>query len=152
MGLLVETHAGLIRAVSPSISANGLLVPEFEVLVRLSRTPRGRLRMSDLAAQVGLSSSGLTRLVDRLERERLVAREPCPSDRRGAYTVITASGRRRIGSAVAQHLEVLDHWFTGLLDAEELATLMRLLRKVRDHVNPGATTGAQAAKALTPVS
>jgi MarR family 2-MHQ and catechol resistance regulon transcriptional repressor len=149
MGLLIETHAGLLRMMGPQLAHHGLTIAEFEVLLRLSRTPGGRLRMTDLAAQVGLSTSGLTRLVDRLERDGLAEREACPTDRRGAFTVVTPAGRTRAQAALAGHVELIDRWFTGLLEAEELRILQGALRKARDAVHPGATAGATAAAGAT---
>src|SRR5688500_18401607 len=111
MGLLVEAYTGLVAKLSPQLNEHGLRFAEFEVLLRLGRTPGGRLRMSDLAAQVELSTSGVTRLVDRLEAARLVERKACPTDRRGAYAVITAEGIERLEKAVPGHIEVIDSWF-----------------------------------------
>jgi DNA-binding MarR family transcriptional regulator len=138
-GLFFEAHAGLFSTLERRLAEDcGLSVQSFEVLVRLARSPGARLRMSDLAAQVSLSPSGLTRAVDRLEREGLVAREHCPSDRRGAYAVLTDAGRARIEAAVPLHLRHLDEEFTGVLDADELAQFAVTMRKLRDHANPRA--------------
>ena len=110
----------------------------FEVLLRLARSPGHRLRMCDLANQVALSPSGLTRAVDRLEEARLVTREQCPEDRRVSYASLTEAGLARIEAAVPAHLEHLDEYFVGVLTPEELQQLTATMRKVRDHVNPGA--------------
>src|SRR3954453_4697001 len=85
MGLLVEVYTGLMDRLSPQIAEHGLSTVDFNVLVRLSRSPEQRLRMSDLAAQTSLSTSGVTRVVDRLEKEGLVVRENCPTDRRALF-------------------------------------------------------------------
>ncbi len=142
IGLLFEVHQGLTRRLADQLGEHGLPPAEFEVLLRLARSPEGRLRMSDLAVQVGLSTSGLTRLVDRLERRRLAERAACPTDRRGAFAVVTAEGRRLVEAAVAGHLELVDRWYTGLLDDEELAALTAALRKIRAAVHPGAAAGS----------
>ena len=76
----------------------------YDVLLTLAQAPERRLRMAQLADRVLLSRSGLTRLVDRLEREGLVRREPSPDDARGTYTVLTAAGLRRLRGAVPLHL------------------------------------------------
>ena len=99
--------------------------------------------MSDLAAQVELSTSGVTRLVDRLEAARLVERAACPTDRRGAYAVVTNVGMERLEQAVPGHIDVIDAWFTGLLSTAEVRSMKRSLRKIRDAVRPAATTGAE---------
>ena len=97
--------------------------------------------MSDLAAQAGLSPSGLTRAVDRLEAAGLVARTTCPSDRRGAYAVVTDKARKVLEAVIPTHLADIDEHFTGLLSPEELAAFTATLRKLRDHLNPAATQG-----------
>jgi DNA-binding MarR family transcriptional regulator len=94
--------------------------------------------MSDLAMQTSLTPSGLTRAVDRLEEAGMVERVACPSDRRGAFAVLTDAGLARITAALGPHLRDVEQHFTGVLSADEQRDLTRLLRKVRDHVNPEA--------------
>ncbi|MEV0613676.1 MarR family transcriptional regulator [Nonomuraea sp. NPDC050404] len=142
VGLLTEVHSGLMSRLQPALSASGLSDVDFETVIRLARSPRQRLRMSDLAAQTQLSTSGVTRVVDRLEREGLVRREACPSDRRASYAVLTEAGQERLASVVPQHVSDIEEWFTGLLGADELETLLASLRKIRDVVRPCATAGA----------
>jgi DNA-binding MarR family transcriptional regulator len=103
VGLVFETAAGLRRALTPALYERiGVGGQSFDILVRLSRSPGGRLRMSDLAAQTGLTPSGLTRALDRLADAALVRREACPNDRRGAFASLTAEGRERMTAALAQ--------------------------------------------------
>ena len=141
MGLLAETFAGLQAKFAPALTAAGLAVTDFDVLLRLGRSAGQRLRMTDLATQTALSTSGITRVVDRLEQRGLVARETCPSDRRGAYAVLTAEGRDLIAGVLRQHVRDIDRWFTGLLTEDQLNALLSALRLVRDEVRPGATAG-----------
>lgn len=140
-GLFFEAYAGLTAALERRFSeqCSALSIHSLEVLLRLARSPGQRLRMSDLAAQVAMSPSGLTRAVDRLETAGLVERASCPSDRRGCYAVLTDAGRAQVETAIPIHLEHIDECFTGILEPEELAQLTAVLRKVRDHVNPSAT-------------
>jgi DNA-binding MarR family transcriptional regulator len=144
VGLFFEAHAGL-RALFQGTLAESWELPEqwFEVLLRLGRSPGGELRMSDLAAQVALSPSGLTRAVDRLERAGLVRRASCPSDRRGAYAVITDQGREVLEVALPRHLADIEEHFTGLLTPDELSAFTGALRKLRDHLNPAAAQGTE---------
>ena len=144
MGLLAETHAGLQAKFAPVLSAAGLAMTDFDVLLRLARSAGQRLRMTDLATQTALSTSGITRVVDRLEQRGLVVRESCASDRRGAFAVLTPAGRDVIGGVLAQHVSDIDRWFTGLLAPGQLDALLSALRVVRDQVRPGATAGAAA--------
>ncbi len=138
-GLFFESHAGLVTAVEGQLSAAGLAVAWFEVLMRLARTPGGELRMSDLAAQSQLSISGLTRAVDRLVDSGLVERAACPTDRRGSFARITESGRGLLSDILPGHLEGIESTRLQPLDAAERIQLEALLRKVRDHANPDAT-------------
>jgi DNA-binding MarR family transcriptional regulator len=142
MGLLAETYKGLWAVLGPQIAAHGLNDTEFEVLLRLLRSERQRLRMSDLAAQTALSTSGVTRVVDRLERDGLVCRETCTSDRRGFWAALTAEGEKRITQTLEGHVALLEANFTGLLSPQQLDALTRALRVVRDVVRPGAVAGA----------
>lgn len=151
-GLFAEAYAGLVARFSAQLAEHGLSLVEFEVLVRLARSPDHRLRMSQLAGQVALTTSGITRVVDRLERDHLVCRRACPNDRRGSWAVLTEQGMDRLNRALPGHLELVEHHFTGRFTAEELALLVTRFRTIRDEVNPtarpepdpaGATRAAQ---------
>jgi MarR family 2-MHQ and catechol resistance regulon transcriptional repressor len=132
-GLLLEAHAAVSGAVAADlVRTSRLPVAEFEVLLRLSRSPGQRLRLTELARQVGLSTSGLSRLVDRAVDARLVRRAPCPSDRRGAFAVLTAEGEAALAEALPAHLESLERHVVEPLDDGDLAALTDLLRRLRD--------------------
>lgn len=138
LGLLVETSSGLLAAVAPELESFGFSTSAFEVVLRLARSPGHRQRMSELTAQCALTSSGLTRLVDRLERVGLVRREPCPSDRRGFYAVVTVEGLEQLSKALPAHQATIRRCYTDLLEPEELEVLLGALRKVRSVVSPGS--------------
>lgn len=108
----------------------GLSLAQFEVLLRLSEAPRGRLRMIDLSGRLCVSKSGITQLVDRLEEAGLVEREASTSDRRLTYARIMPQGRKTlrqarpvIGSAVEEH-------FARHLSGDEMRSLHKSLLKV----------------------
>jgi DNA-binding MarR family transcriptional regulator len=142
VGLLTETYTGLFAKFSAQFAEHNLALAEFEVLLRLSRSPGNALRMSDLAAQTSLTTSGITRLVDRLERSGLLCRQACPSDRRGLLAALTDAGRQRVADVLPGHLALIDEWFSGLLEPHEMDAMLSALRKVRDAVRPGATAGS----------
>lgn len=142
-GLLNEVFTGVMARLTPTLAEAGLSAIDFETLLRLARSPGRQLRMSDLAAQTSLSTSGVTRVVDRLERDGLVARAACPSDRRSCYAVITETGVARLVAVLPQHLEDVERWFTGLLSPEQLDALLHALRTIRDVVRPCATAGSE---------
>ncbi len=144
VGLLVEAYEGLMGKLDPQIAAHGLTRMEFGVLIRIARSPHGRLRMNDLACQVGLSTSGTTRAVDRLERTGLVTRTTCASDRRGYFADLTPAGLAKVEEILPGHLELIDRWYTGLLDSDKYAAHEDALRTLREAVRPGATAGAVA--------
>ena len=101
---LLRTHARVLAELDAELeAAHGLAVPEYEVLLVLTQNGDNHLRMSELADAALLTRSGMTRLVDRLERQGLVRRERCAADGRGTYAVITpeGSGALRRGAADA---------------------------------------------------
>ncbi len=142
VGLLVEAYAGLSARFAAQFEEHGLSPVEFEVLTRLARSPGNQLRMTDLAAQTSLSTSGVTRVVDRMERDGLLTRRACASDRRSSYAVVTATGLKRLDEVLPGHLRIIEQWFTGQLDQASLTALLDGLRRVRDAVHPGATAGS----------
>jgi len=145
VGLFMEASSGLAARLATQLDAQGLSPVEFEVLMRLARSPGHRLRMTDLAAQTSLSTSGVTRVVDRMERDGLLSRSACPTDRRGSYAVVTDAGLARLDQTLPGHLELIDQWFTGQLSPAALSSLLDALRTVRDAVHPGATAGSDGA-------
>ncbi|WP_330250473.1 MarR family transcriptional regulator [Nocardia sp. NBC_00565] len=139
MGLLYEAHEGLHARLEPTWRKHGLSGLDGNALMRLSRSPGRRLRMTDLAAQTNLSTSGVTRLVDRLQRNGFVRRELDSVDRRSAYAVLTAAGAARLARVLPEYIEVIERWFTGLLTTDQLDGLITGLRIIRDAVRPEAT-------------
>ncbi|MFE6919871.1 MarR family winged helix-turn-helix transcriptional regulator [Nocardia sp. NPDC057663] len=138
-GLLFEAHSGLIAKVEPAWNAHGLSGLDLNALMRLSRSPNRRLRMSDLATQTELSTSGVTRLVDRLAKAGLVERQLDPTDRRSAYAALTPAGIRRLEEVLPDYLAALETWLTGRLTPAQLDGLVTGLRIIRDATNPSAT-------------
>ncbi|SCL23009.1 DNA-binding transcriptional regulator, MarR family [Micromonospora nigra] len=148
-GLFFEVHAGLSARMATQLEEHGLSTVEFEVLTRLARSPGNQLRMTDLAAQTSLSTSGVTRVVDRMERDGLLTRRACPADRRSSYAVVTKAGLHRLDQTLPGHLELIEQWFTGQLDPAALRALLDGLRRIRDAVHPGATAGSTCHAAPT---
>ena len=127
---LLRSHARLTRELDVElVSSHGLPLTSYEVLLFLADSPEGRLRMSELADSVLLSRSGLTRLVDRLERQDLLRRESCPSDRRGSYAAITQRGRALFDRARVTHLDGVRRRFLSHLSEDELRALGELWRR-----------------------
>lgn len=112
------------------LSDHDLALGSYDVLMHLGETPDGRLRMNDLADRVLLSRSGLTRLVDRLQREGLVSRESCTSDARGLFAVLTPAGRARLIEATPTYQRGVREYVLSRLDHEELRRFGAVLDKL----------------------
>ncbi|WP_298015617.1 MarR family transcriptional regulator [uncultured Castellaniella sp.] len=87
---------------------HGLGLSEYRALDILAQSPDSELRMQELAAQLGLNQSSVSRMVERLERTGLSVRDLCPDDKRGVYTVLTDQGRARLESASPDYERALD--------------------------------------------
>jgi DNA-binding MarR family transcriptional regulator len=118
---LLRVHAQLSKALDAQlIAAHGLPLTSYEVLMYLSDAQGGQMRMHDLAESVLLSRSGLTRLVDRLEREGYLVRKSCAHDARGAFAVLTESGREKLEAARVTHLAGVRDLFLRHFSGDEL--------------------------------
>lgn len=128
---LVRAHACLVKRLDAQLEAeHGLPLTSYEVLLRLTGADQGKMRMHDIASSVLLSRSGLTRLVDRLERDDLVHRCSCENDARGAYAVITEAGRAKVSEARASHLAGVRAMFVAHYSEAELELLGPLLERL----------------------
>lgn len=138
----LRAHSQVTRRLEHDLLVeHDLPLASYDVLVQLSEAPDRRLRMTELAERVLLSRSGLTRLVDRLERDGLVARQSCPSDARGTLAVLTDAGRERLAAAWPTHLRGVVDNVVGRLTPEELELLGALLGRL---VDPDAVDGIGA--------
>jgi DNA-binding MarR family transcriptional regulator len=136
---LLRAHAGLVKALDAELEqTHSLPLTSYEVLLYLGQTDGGRMRMCDLAESVLLSRSGLTRLIDRLERDGLVERHICEQDARGAYAVLTELGREKLAAARTTHLAGVREHFIGRFNDAELD----LLASFWERLCPGASADA----------
>ena len=134
---MLRAHADLVSGLDAELrAAHELSLHEYEVLLILDGAREGRLRMSDLAAAVVLSQSGLTRLVDRLVLAGAVERTRCETDRRGLNAELTAAGRARLAEARPSHLAGVRARFVDRFDESELGVMARFWERVL----PGATS------------
>ena len=141
MGLMVETHHGLTAKLGGLFRDHGMSGSDFDVLIRLARSPYQSLRLTDLAAQTSMSTSGITRVIDRLERAGLAERVACRTDRRAFFVGLTDEGNRRLSKLVPELTAGIDRWFTGVLSPEQLDALLDAMRTLRDAGLP-ALAGA----------
>ena len=121
---LLRAHAGLVKALDAELEAeHGLPLTSYEVLMHLAKASDGRLRMAELADRVLLSRSGMTRLVDRLEREGYLERSTCSDDKRGAYAVLTRKGAETLARVRPTHLANVRRRFLSRFSEEELVQM-----------------------------
>lgn len=148
----LRAHALVMRRLEADLmAAHRLPLASYDVLVQLVEAPERRLRMTDLADRVLLSRSGLTRLVDRLERQGLVRREPCESDARGFFAVLTDAGFERLRSAAGTHLRGVDRYVVAPLRPEQLAALGEATAAIAEAARAaGAPDAVGAAGAAEP--
>lgn len=126
----ITTHTAIVRRLESELHAQtGLTLSTFEALHELARAPDNELRMAELAEHLSLTRSGVTRLVDRLERQDYVVRRECADDGRGTYARLTANGFEAFLAAADMHLQDVQKLFFDRLDGVE-DLLWRLLRQL----------------------
>ena len=105
---LESEHARVREALEHALQRqHRLSLSEYEVLRRLAASPEGHRRIQELAEEIHLSQSALSRLVQRLEDDGFVSRSVCDHDRRGVYACVTDAGRKAQAEARPTHASVL---------------------------------------------
>jgi DNA-binding MarR family transcriptional regulator len=128
---LLRAHAALTRALNADLaSQHGLTINDYEVLLHLARAEGRQLRRVDLADRLILTASGITRLLDGLERAGYVEKGRCESDARVTYAVLTKAGLDKLREASDTHVEGIRAAFEQRYSVEELATLADLLARL----------------------
>lgn len=134
---LVRVQGAVRRELDGALqAAEGISLWDYTVLRTLSGASGSRLRMTELARATDYTPSGLTRLVERLERAGYVTRAPCPDDGRGSVATLTAAGKKAFVRARKTHLAGVRERFLERCSAEELA----LMVDVWERLLPGSTT------------
>ncbi len=128
---LLRTHRDLVASLDSQLEReHSLPLSSYEVMMVLADADGGRARMGELADQLLLSRSGLTRLVDRLVRQGWVERTPCEDDARGLYAAITPSGRAKLETARPAHLDGVRAAFLSRLSDSDLRALARTWKRL----------------------
>ena len=128
---LLRAHATLTRRFSRDLlSAHGLTLNDYEVLLHLAHASDRRLRRVDLVDRVLLTPSGVTRLLDGLERSGYVTRATCPDDARVTYAVLTDDGLEKLREAAPTHVGGIREQFAALYSRDELGRLAELLERL----------------------
>ncbi|HEU4397967.1 MAG TPA: MarR family transcriptional regulator [Actinomycetota bacterium] len=131
MRALLDTHRIITEAMEKRLRAEaGLSLAQWEVLYRLDQAPACRLRMVDITRQLCVSKSGVTQLVDRLERAGLVAREFSRSDRRLTFATLTEQGAAALRRSGPVWAPIVQRHFTRHLSVEDVHCVGEALAKV----------------------
>lgn len=127
----LRSHAAITRQLSAELlREHGLTLNDYEVLLHLSHADGGRMRRVDLAERIVLTASGITRLLEGLERSGFVCKETCASDARVSYAKLTDDGATKLRTAASTHLRGIDEFFLGRYSGSELTTLAELLARL----------------------
>lgn len=137
---LQQMHLRLDGELARQLAAeSGLSYSDYVVLVALTEQPDGRLRLFELARVLGWEKSRLSHHISRMEGRGLVAKEQCDHDRRGAYVVVTKSGRKEIEAAAPGHVAAVRRLFIDRLTPEQLDVIAAVAECVLaglDEVTP----------------
>lgn len=127
----IEASQRLFTRLEEDLRADSALsFADYHVLVLLSEAPDQRLRMGELAGRLVFSPSRLTYQISSMQRRGLVAREPCPEDRRGSEAVLTAAGLLTLREAAPHHLRSVRAHLMDDLDDDEVACLTRIFERL----------------------
>ena len=130
---LLRAHAALASSLNAQLSAeHGLTINDYEVLLRLARAEEQMMRRVDLAAQVLLTPSGITRLLEGLERAGLVDRAECETDARVKYAHLTEAGYEKLRIAAPTHVAGIERLFLAHFDDREREQFSEFLGRVAD--------------------
>ncbi len=135
---LLQGHAAATRELSADlVRDHGLTINDYEALLRLSRADDRRLKRVELAESLVLTPSGVTRLLDGLERAGFVEKGSCDSDARITYAVLTDAGLDKLREASTSHVAQIRLFFEQRFDDDELATLADLLGRLPEAAGDG---------------
>jgi len=125
-----NAHQTVVERIENELSEAGLPgLAWYDVLIKLERSA-APVRPKEMLCQVSVTKSGLTRLLDRIEKAGLIERSYCPSDRRGTFLSITKEGRRTLSGMRPIRDRIFDEHFTDLLSPEEAEALSEMLGRV----------------------
>src|ERR1044072_3200040 len=128
---LLRAHASVVRGLDRNlVSEHGLTINDYEFVIGLSRARGGSVRRVDLAQQVLLTPSGITRLLDGLQRCGYVEKAACASDARVVYAKLTDAGLEKLQDASQDHFSSISSLFCDRFSDEELRALRDFLDRL----------------------
>jgi DNA-binding MarR family transcriptional regulator len=139
---LLQMTTRLEAQLNRELQVSGLTLADYDVLVALSEAPHGRLRVFQVASDLGWERSRLSHHLARMQRRGLVTREDCEDDRRGAFVILTDEGRTAIGRAAPAHVDTVRRLVFAELSDEQVTALQAFTETVLRRLEvPAATTG-----------
>jgi DNA-binding MarR family transcriptional regulator len=133
---LIDTTAELRRILGAELQESHLSPADYQVLLALSEADGKRRRSSDLASTIDWERSRLSHHLGRMERRRLVRRDDCATDSRGAEVSLTAEGARAFRRATAPHMRSIKKHFADALEPEQFEALAGILHALEGHLHP----------------
>lgn len=132
-GGFLDTHDRLWRRMERGLAEAGITMSEYDVLLALETAGPAGVRMSTLATRRLMTTGGITRLVDRLQRQQLIARRPSTSDGRSQEAVLLPAGGRKLSRARRHHLRDVRELFLSLLSDDDLVHLRDTWDRLNDQ-------------------
>ena len=133
---LLDTTGELRRVLGAELQETSLSPADYQVLLALAEAAGKRMRSSELARTIDWERSRLSHHLGRLERRRLIRRDNCATDSRGAEVSLTAEGARVFRRATAPHMRSIKRHFADALTPEQFAALADILRSLQHHLQP----------------
>jgi DNA-binding MarR family transcriptional regulator len=151
LGRLISAHSALTGELTAQLVAeHGLTMSELEVLLLLERAEERAMRRVDLAREVRLSPSGITRLLDRLEASGFVEKGACKSDARVTYAILTDAGFAKLRECIPGHFDAIERRLSESLDEEALESLAQLLAQLSDDDDEACDEAAELSRPEAP--
>lgn len=133
---LIDTTAELRRTLGAELQQSSLTPADYQVLLALSEAEGRRLRSSELARTIDWERSRLSHHLKRMERRRLIRRDDCATDSRGAEVVLTAEGARVFRRSTAPHMRAIQRHFADALTPGQFDELASILKALEIHLHP----------------
>jgi DNA-binding MarR family transcriptional regulator len=132
---LLAYNAEVMFRIERDLKAKGAIpLAAYDVLIELEKAAEKKMRMYDLAEACILTKSGITKIVNTLEKQNLLKRERCQDDKRGFFAVITHKGSFAVRKAWLVYKKCIEKYFTSALSDSEIAQLGKILPKLRAHM------------------
>jgi DNA-binding MarR family transcriptional regulator len=133
---LLDTTGELSRILGAELQETSLSPADYQVLLALSEAHGRRMRSSELARAIDWERSRLSHHLGRMEGRRLIRRDDCAIDSRGAEVSLTAEGARVFRRATVPHMRSIKRHFASALTPEQFVALAGILRSLQDHLHP----------------